>query len=589
MFIKEFKIKNFRSIVRADIPLNNISVFVGLNDVGKSNILKALNLFFNGETDYGKPLDFNEDYSKYTPFRKKKANEIILELTINPPKNYKDSKDIKWTKIWRKTGIFKEEIIFTDGTNFPKNSKLNSWLKNIRFTYVPAIRGNSYFQIILAKLHDTLAETIENDLRLAGDDFISKIKTNTEEMTNEISKRIGIKSQIRFPTNLQSLFKTLDFATSEGLYDISLSNRGDGVKTRHIPAILKFISDQLNVIKIKGSPNVSMIWGYEEPENNLEMLITYSLADQFVDYSNEIQLLLTTHSPGFYSLKSKHNNIVNLFKVVKPKESEAEIIQLDPIHNLDYDMGIMPIISPYIEQKIKDIKELESNLKLFKDELKRINSNVLYVEGEDEVRIFTKIIENENLTDIITVTCEGMGCNGVKSKMMSWSWIAGTNNYKAFGIFDNDNAGISEFQKLKSEDQYIKAESRKRVKTLTYKPPLHLLNIKRKINQFPIELEEMYPVTIWNIAKKNDMLEERNIEELNSFVKLDSPNQTIAEKIDSLSLSNDEKLFVLNKVSDQSKKKLSKLIITDSNKIYLAPLIDFFNNEIKPFFVEKSE
>ena len=586
MFIKEFKIKNFRSLVKADIPLNNLSIFVGLNDVGKSNVLKALNLFFNGETDYGKPLDFNEDYSKYTPFRKKKANEIILELTISPPNNYKDSKEIKWTKIWRKTGLFKEEKIFTDRTNFPKNSKLISWLKNLKFTYVPAIRGTSYFQILLAKLHDTLAETIENDLRLAGDDFISKIKKNTEGMTIEISKRIGIKSQIRFPTNLQSLFKTLDFATSEGLHDISLSNRGDGVKTRHIPAILKFISDQLNVIKIKGSPNVSMIWGYEEPENNLEMLITYSLAEQFLDYSNDIQLLLTTHSPGFYSLKSKHNDIVNLFKVVKPKETEAEIIQLDPQHNLDSDMGVMPLISPYLEQKINEINELQTSLTIYRDELKKINSNILYVEGEDEVRVFTKIIKIENLSDKIIVTSEGMGCSGVKNKIMAWSWVAGTIGYKAFGVFDNDDSGKNELQKLKAEEQYINSEREKRVKALTYKVPSHLSNIKSKINQFPIELEEMYPVAFWKIAKSEDLLEERNITELSFFVNLDSTNQTITDKINLLNFSDDEKLYIFNKVPDQNKKKLSQLIVRDSNEDKLIALTEFFKNNIKPFLID---
>ena len=36
MYLKEVRIRNFRSIVKADIPLNRLSLFVGLNDVGKS-------------------------------------------------------------------------------------------------------------------------------------------------------------------------------------------------------------------------------------------------------------------------------------------------------------------------------------------------------------------------------------------------------------------------------------------------------------------------------------------------------------------------------------------------------------------------
>lgn len=38
--IREIRIKNFRSIVEATIPLDNFNIFVGLNDCGKSNILE---------------------------------------------------------------------------------------------------------------------------------------------------------------------------------------------------------------------------------------------------------------------------------------------------------------------------------------------------------------------------------------------------------------------------------------------------------------------------------------------------------------------------------------------------------------------
>lgn len=43
--IKQIRIKNFRSIVDLDINVDKMNIFVGLNDAGKSNILKALNLF----------------------------------------------------------------------------------------------------------------------------------------------------------------------------------------------------------------------------------------------------------------------------------------------------------------------------------------------------------------------------------------------------------------------------------------------------------------------------------------------------------------------------------------------------------------
>lgn len=587
MFIKELRIRNFRSIVKADIILNEMSVFVGLNDVGKSNVLKSLNLFFNGETDYGLPLDFNQDYSKHTPVRQKKADEIIIELIIYAPKNYKEAKDIKWKKVWRKNGFLEETIVFIDGKSFPRKSKLYSWLQNIRFTYVPAIRGTSYFQILLAKLHDTLAETVELELRVAGDDFIEKIKANTEEMSSEIYDRIGMKSQIRFPTNLQILFQTLDFATTDGSYNISLSNRGDGIKTRHIPAILKFIADQLNINKVKGSPNVSVIWGYEEPENNLEMLASFKLAEQFVDYSKDIQLLLTTHSPGFYSLKGKHPSNVNLFKVSKQDGKDALIFNLDSHSLLDNDMGLMPLITPHIQEKIIEIEKLkEDNIK-FQSEIESTNKNVIFVEGDDEVRVFSLLVSKSELSDYTVVKRDGFGCSGVKNYLMSWSWISGTTALKTIGIFDNDSSGNKEFTKLKDEQQYKDALNKKIVKAINYKVPPHLRHIKSKINNFPIELEEMYPPKVWEHAKNKKWLELRDVSELRTFVAVDHADQTITDKIISLGFDVNEMNYIQFKVPDKHKDKVSKYVTTLTGDLLdvekLGPIIDVFNSDILPF------
>lgn len=43
--IKHIHIKNFRSIVNTMLDIEEMNIFVGLNDAGKSNVLKALNLF----------------------------------------------------------------------------------------------------------------------------------------------------------------------------------------------------------------------------------------------------------------------------------------------------------------------------------------------------------------------------------------------------------------------------------------------------------------------------------------------------------------------------------------------------------------
>lgn len=48
MKIKNIRIKNFRGYMQETIiDFNDLTVFVGRNDAGKSTILEALDLFFN--------------------------------------------------------------------------------------------------------------------------------------------------------------------------------------------------------------------------------------------------------------------------------------------------------------------------------------------------------------------------------------------------------------------------------------------------------------------------------------------------------------------------------------------------------------
>ncbi len=53
MQLKKIKIENFRSYESVEVDLTDLSVIVGKNDIGKSTILDALNIFFENE----KPLD----------------------------------------------------------------------------------------------------------------------------------------------------------------------------------------------------------------------------------------------------------------------------------------------------------------------------------------------------------------------------------------------------------------------------------------------------------------------------------------------------------------------------------------------------
>ena len=77
MKIKSITIDNFRGYKDpVTIPFDNLTVFVGKNDIGKSTILEALDIFFNDSKAIHKleKDDINKDNSKNG------NNDIIISV-----------------------------------------------------------------------------------------------------------------------------------------------------------------------------------------------------------------------------------------------------------------------------------------------------------------------------------------------------------------------------------------------------------------------------------------------------------------------------------------------------------------------------
>lgn len=64
--ITEVSIRGFRSLRQQELPrIGSYTTLVGKNSSGKSNVLRALNLFFNNRIEPDKPLDFLRDTFGY--------------------------------------------------------------------------------------------------------------------------------------------------------------------------------------------------------------------------------------------------------------------------------------------------------------------------------------------------------------------------------------------------------------------------------------------------------------------------------------------------------------------------------------------
>ena len=88
--IKKIEVRYLRSLYSLTLDkIGDLSVVFGRNDSGKSNFLRALNLFFNGISDSEQEFDFAIDISDQ---RKKEARDakgkqfVLTCAPRTPPK-----------------------------------------------------------------------------------------------------------------------------------------------------------------------------------------------------------------------------------------------------------------------------------------------------------------------------------------------------------------------------------------------------------------------------------------------------------------------------------------------------------------------
>lgn len=539
--IKHIRIKNFRPIVDLSIDVGKMNIFVGLNDAGKSNVLKALNLFFNGETEPGVKYDFKTDYSQYAPVRKKKAKEITVSIVFAIPERYSYHDDVIWTRVWREGGLYKDN---SSEWNFTPYSKVSTLLKRVKYKYVPAIKSNDYFKLLLAELYMSIAKEANNALIEKASEYSYALDNFTQEIGMRVQKTVGIRSNLIMPSNQVDIFKELIFITNDKSgKSINLSYRGDGIKALHIPAILKFIAEQDNRLMTNTAVPITSIWGYEEPENGIEMRKCFELAKNLFEFSYEVQEFITTHSPAFYQLGKE--NDVKVYYIYKDEDDYSSQIgeRLD-LFELHDKVGIMPIIAPIIEKKqaeLMNMKELLENAKF-------VDKETIFVEGITDKRYLEMAVKvySQNLNKKLQegklqiVTREKNGCG--TSLLVDWAvaWMHLNYNNKLVVLLDADKEGIEALKAINNKKTEIKKNYK--LKAALLQPTEDVKMVNRKINNaISFTVEHLLSYECWEKIKENNWAEERKQNEIismfeNVMDRTKSLNCIIEEMIDNKKL-----------------------------------------------------
>ncbi|MDP1722796.1 MAG: AAA family ATPase [Candidatus Gottesmanbacteria bacterium] len=285
--IEKIEIKSFRSFCnrkgdKSEIyKISDLNIFSGANDSGKSNILRALNLFFNGQTSLGHFFSFEQDYFKkdiknddkdikeeLVTIRitfiniKNKGKNLAQKDKLFLPENFwvskKFTKSSEYSHFSHDSGVetsFKKEkgllysnFLDTTGKKLKSNNsaslqkQLTDFLDSIQYHYIPAIKDQNYFSHLYGELRQTLLKAKDSNVDNKKGDFEKAIQDDTKTLMLEFESMLGNPSIRIAPVfelpDLVNLFQSLNVQTGA----IPLQLRGDGMQAKLIPEILKHLT-----------------------------------------------------------------------------------------------------------------------------------------------------------------------------------------------------------------------------------------------------------------------------------------------------------------------------------------------------------
>lgn len=471
--IRSVDIKYFRAIYTASVSgCKSLNIISGRNDAGKSNILKALNLFFNGSTDWDTSLIFQTDFSsqRLQQVRKEtvKGRQFIsISIEFNSPPNYKRSLPPVFTvtRNWsRVSDVYLETNNFEHLRNRGKlpstletaKRSLQHFLHRIHFEYVPAVKDRAYFGRLLSTLQARLLATpLDSSTAPMMGTLASHIQGQIVQLQTDFKRATGLDTFIDPPGELASLFQSFIVSTGSVGDTTPLAFHGDGIQARYVPSVLHYISSLSNDF---------FIWGFEEPENSLEYSYITALASDFENiYAKDAQIFITTHSPALVALQGQKTTCYRVFKVgdktnitlVFPYRGSSPHKQL-----LDEEIGYIKI-QQEIHKQYKEIidrkHDLESQIHNLTSELAEYSVPLLIVEGKHDEQIleavWAKLYSDNEMPFIIRVAdpaanTTGGGAAGASSVALMIEALHPADGRKVIGLFDHDDEGLTKFNKL---------------------------------------------------------------------------------------------------------------------------------------------
>ncbi len=314
--IAEVSIDHFRSVRnQAIVDLGHFTAFAGLNNSGKSNLLRALHVFFNNQTDANMPFDFNHDYYCHDIGIRKKAKRVSIAIKFELPPTFKFRKGLEAAeqllgrsftlkKLWsRKSPTAYYLNNASSQLNQEQQVLVEQFLSLIAFRYIP----NRVMPLEIIRnehraLRDVLIRRIARKASKQQDVFRSIEVTSTnlisslQQSVHAACPDIGA-IRLATPTSWQDLIFAFGYKLKVKDAEIGDASQGSGIQSLLMFETLSLIDRDYFQ---KFGWRQAAIWAVEEPESSLHSSLEARIADYLgrlsADPDNRLQIFCTTHS-----------------------------------------------------------------------------------------------------------------------------------------------------------------------------------------------------------------------------------------------------------------------------------------------------
>ncbi|MDZ7928843.1 AAA family ATPase [Rhodococcus sp. NPDC076796] len=322
--VSSIYIENFRSFRKSWFETSGDTVpIIGLNSAGKSNVLRALDLFFNDSID-GQSLDFSKDLSAHLPSKTKKKIGVGVQL------EYPSSFGLKGNQAFFKANDLNESIsIYKEWSVAPSGSlqcnttfgpdidnqkpafsdgdvaAVTAIVRSVKYHYVSNhIRPADKVAEILEIMRPEIMKSWKNNYKQSGD-FLDHLTAAANQMFGPVSQSVskgidGLTISAAVPKDLGDLAFDLGMNAIAGADIIhDLTQEGSGAQAF---TLLHFLQLQDKIARQRRFGWVqASIWGLEEPESFLHAGLRTRFADDLRIYteSDRRQALITTHDDDF--------------------------------------------------------------------------------------------------------------------------------------------------------------------------------------------------------------------------------------------------------------------------------------------------